>query len=642
MQLLMQGIQQSKQKIASNWNGVKSNVGGVLTATGGLINSYNQGENADVNTGIIGGAMSGGGAGFSRFGVLGGLFGGLLGGAMGGINSSIEVGRNLDAEKEAMLNKMYGSLVPGTSEISLYGKGGRVKSGDMLFVPIQASKMEYMYFPGDGTITKSFSKKEHSEMAKKEVTDVVPSDAFVFSDKVMLKKKDLETVVAYRVGDYDEGVSQFRFEPVTLKEYLGTDEISFADAAKKIGKTFNVVESDRYDRNLEATNDQNKKTRAILMDNLVYLHENRSPKTREKKELMEAMASFAYGGWVGDGIEDPMYPSTFRNDRRRPFSIDGYPEVAPIPTLGPSPSGMPTMPEIGMIAPPAPVPGTAAASPVAAPDLFAGAYDELTKREGDVNKSLQDSRDMYGGLFARANASNFAQLLANMGTAGLQDTKVTPTIKLPYYLQQKYRNYSPYEINTNVQSVAGAGVAAAKNLAENNVLPVMADYVLSKSMGEASRIGAGMVQQNRANEANMYGELGAINQFNDASRVASENQERLNKNAKTGMFNSSVGNFLSQDVGIAEKQAEISQGLSKDELAAKMTFANNRLSLDTKKMSFDYKRGAINDHLKTIESEFEMYQDQMSERTKQLYQMEIERLKKLEDIKKRLSGEKSK
>ena len=104
------------------------------------------------------------------------------------------------------------------------------------------------------------------------------------------------------------------------------------------------------------------------------------------------------------------------------------------------------------------------------------------------------------------------------------------------------------------------------------------------------------------------------------------------------MFNNSVGNFLSQDVGIAEKQADINQGLSKDELAAKMTFANNKLSLDAKKMSFDYKRGAIQDHLKTLETEFDAYQDQMSDRTRQLYEMEIERLKKLEEIKKRLSG----
>lgn len=666
MQLIIGAVKEGqakvKQKIADNWSTTKGAISSTVGTAGNMITQFNQGDDATVGQGALGGAMSMGAAGLQSGGVLGGLFGALAGAGIGAYNGAMEVGRNQDAERESYLNNIYGSMVG--NDIGIYAKGGRVKSGDMVFVPIQAKKGEYMYFPEKGELVESFADKDHSEMKKGEPTDVVPSDAFVFSDKVFLTKKDMETLIAYKIGDYEEGISRFKFEPVYLKDILGDEPMDFASAAKKLSKIYKVKENKYFDFITHNTNESNKKNRSQIVENLIYLYENRKSSEREKKDVLKAVGEFEWGGWVGDPII-----SSFRNDRKnQPNVFPAEPDPtdpisALISPIGSVPSlfrndtfgGGLSFNEFNMSSAAAggsaAVPGIegaaiAALAPGAEGAAAAGGVNGMF---GDASKmidakaimglsSLDDSKSGYNSLARKAKMANFGILMSNLATTGMQDTRVTPFIRKPYYLDETYQGYSPSQIASAVEAPLGYSLEVAKNLRENNMVPALAEYVLGRSIDQSQEIQAKLMETNRQLEMSKFGAMDGIRNANDQAMVDAENKTRANQNAKTAAIGKSFSTFLDKGVAIDAGMMDVRQGLNKDKMSMLNDYANDKLKLGASKLAYNTTTSNIADKKAALLSEFEMYKDQMTEQTRKMYEFELERLKKLEEIKKQLGS----
>lgn len=660
MQLIMGALKNGKQKIADNWSTTKGAISSTVGTAGNMITQFNQGDDATVGQGALGGAMSMGAAGLQSGGVFGGILGALAGAGIGAYNGATEVGRNQDAEREAYLNSIYGSMVG--NDIGIYAKGGRVKAGDMVFVPIQAKKGEYMYFPEKGELVESFADKDHSEMKKGEPTDVVPANAFVFSDKVFLSKKDMDTLIGYKIGDYEEGISRFKFEPVLLKDILGDEPMDFASAAKKLSKIYKVKENKYFDWVTHNTNESNKKNRSQIVENLIYLYENRKSSEREKKDLLTAVGQFEWGGWVGDPIV-----SSFRNDRKNQSDI--FPQIDPVnsvpavispigavpslfrnDTVGgglffnefnvSDPTASPNVDSVGTeIMPASVVPGAEqAASSGSASDLFGDASNLMDAKAGAALLSLQGSKSGYDSLAKKARMANFGILLSNLATTGMQDTRVTPFIRKPYYLDEVYQGYSPSQMASASEAPLGASVEVAKSMRENNMVPALADYVLARSIGQSNEIQAKLMETNRQLEMNKFGALDGIRNANEQAMVDAENKTRVNQNAKTAAIGKSFSTFLDKGVSIDAGMMDVQQGLSKDRMAVLNEYANDKIKLGAGRLYHNTTTSNIAAKKAALISEFEMYKDQMTDQTRKMYEFELERLNKLEEIKKQLGS----
>ena len=168
------------------------------------------------------------------------------------------------------------------------------KYEDLEFQPVQAEPKEKAILP-DYSIVDTKSKKLHKDMKKEEVTDIFPEDTYIISDKIMIKKKDVEQVsYGFLPAFYDEN----NYDDSPLKEMKFTDvmprdEMSAFDIVKEIQKMYPV--SDRYrDPIAKKTNDENKMHRSIYLETLKRFSERERLKKfpNSKREYNPQAAEF--------------------------------------------------------------------------------------------------------------------------------------------------------------------------------------------------------------------------------------------------------------------------------------------------------------------------------------------------------------
>jgi len=296
--LVSERARKERRKIFAPANNVlKNTVAPAVSTTAGLVGAYNdQLENPDVGTGIISGAVQQGALGYQAAGLKGLLAGGLLGGITSGISTLNRAEQNYQDQQDEYLNNLYGSVVGEDYDLQymLHGKkGGEVMppDGESEFVPIQAEARqvkvknrngkktlklvkEKLAFT-DGRLADVNADKPHSEMSKDVVTDVVAAGTYVFPVFTKLSKQDLNSLITYGQGNYEENGKNVAISEIRLKDILGEDfEGSFAEAADLIDKKYPLKDvTDRTNRVDVVTNNENNKHRMAYIAHLVRLNE---------------------------------------------------------------------------------------------------------------------------------------------------------------------------------------------------------------------------------------------------------------------------------------------------------------------------------------------------------------------------------
>lgn len=362
-QLLIMLAQEAKKKRKEVWQKtdsiLRNTVAPAVSTTAGMINMYNdQSEDPNVGTGMWSGALQQGALGYQSGGLRGLVGGGVLGGITSGLTTLNRAEQKSISDENADLNKMYGSMVGDDLDLQmlLHGKtGGEVTSSNpenqTEFVPIQAEARmvktkgrngkiinklvkEKLAF-ADGKISDVNAKKSHSEMPKDFVTDVVKAGTYVFPVFTKLNKKDLNSLVSYGQGNYEENGDNFEVSEIRLKDILGEDfQGSFAEAADIVDKKYPLSDvTDRSDRISVATNNDNARNRMLYINHLIRLNEAKmsgepvEDMTISPEKKVRAggyIRNMKTGGFVGDPPKKKPYSVSWNN------SSSGAAEVNPV------------------------------------------------------------------------------------------------------------------------------------------------------------------------------------------------------------------------------------------------------------------------------------------------------------------------
>lgn len=256
-----------------------TNVGGFLGDS--MLMAANNPDNiADPQTGAFGGAISGAAKGMSA-GPLGALGGALLGGLSGYITTGYTREAQENSERDSIEDMLMSDTV--SPDIMYAEEGGAmevISNSDL--APVQMEKGEMILF-GELDLVKSKSKATHDEMDDDDVTDIVPTDAYVFSssDKYLFnKEKDVseaDDVLGYMPVKYSDSdkTSMKETDKIKFTDILSKDEMTFADIAKDIKKKFST--SDRkYDIFTEVTNAANKRSRLPYLQKAIHFQEKKT------------------------------------------------------------------------------------------------------------------------------------------------------------------------------------------------------------------------------------------------------------------------------------------------------------------------------------------------------------------------------
>lgn len=237
----------------------KAILGDIATTAGGLLSAtaVQPGEEPNIRRGILGGALAGAAGG--PLGILAGGLGGFFTSAKAMENYQNTLG--LEAEQ----NRLDKTINP-----ALYEEGGMI-APPQEFEAAQLSFDELILLP-DGQIVKSTSNKEHKDMKKDEVTDMIPKGSYVFSNKLKFdtkKLKEEDIVLAKFPGVYSEE-GNTKYEEIKLTDTVGEGEMTFAEAAKRVLKKI-PTQDNKKDIYNKKTNDLNIETRIPHLMKLIEL-----------------------------------------------------------------------------------------------------------------------------------------------------------------------------------------------------------------------------------------------------------------------------------------------------------------------------------------------------------------------------------
>jgi len=172
-----------------------------------------------------------------------------------------------------------------------YPQGGVV--GGEMPQPVQTEVKEKI-ITQDGSIFDTKATKKHKDMKSSEITDVLPADSYVISNRIMLKKSKAEKIVlGLQPLLYKEGGDKSKYKEFRLSDIFTKDEMSLSELTDNLRKLYPTDLGDNQKGNIFAqrTSDANKASRALLLGELIKLNEDgKSGKTEINPMEM------AYGG----------------------------------------------------------------------------------------------------------------------------------------------------------------------------------------------------------------------------------------------------------------------------------------------------------------------------------------------------------
>jgi len=173
-----------------------------------------------------------------------------------------------------------------------YPQGGVV--GGEMPQPVQTEVKEKI-ITQDGSIFDTKATKKHKDMKSSEITDVLPADSYVISNRIMLKKSKAEKIVlGLQPLLYKEGGDKSKYKEFRLSDIFTKDEMSLSELTDNLRKLYPTDLGDNQKGNIFAqrTSDANKASRALLLGELIKLNEDGKSSNKNQGEVAE----MAYGG----------------------------------------------------------------------------------------------------------------------------------------------------------------------------------------------------------------------------------------------------------------------------------------------------------------------------------------------------------
>lgn len=215
-------------------------------------------------------------------------------------------GKPVDPRLNKFLNNIglyqYGGLV---SPVPLYQFGGSVNNDYTYpvhpiteeFTEIQTEKGEVVSLP-DYTIVNVKADKSHKEQDKDDVTDILPAEAYVFSDddKMKLSLDDKIGGVAIRDMRLGKSVFEYKENEITAgptdiyfsKLWGNEKELTPAQLVNKVKKKLEVRDQ-KNDFFVERANMENKEQRKEYLDIIKALSEYKKPRSKRVPKAQYGM-----------------------------------------------------------------------------------------------------------------------------------------------------------------------------------------------------------------------------------------------------------------------------------------------------------------------------------------------------------------
>lgn len=242
-----------------------------------------------------------------------------------------------------MRNSIQDPTRGGGLGLQLLGYGGKIKPKkypmgglpeENLPTPIQTEKGEKI-IDDKGNIFDVKSKKLHKDMKKDEVTDIVDPNTYIISNRIMLNKKEADKIIiGLNPLKYKEGENKGEYKELKLGDWFTKDKQSLAELTEMLKKKFptEMVGNKKGNIFAQATSDQNRASRSLILANLIQLNEDKKNKKSMRDdgpESEEELGLFPDGGW-GDKIRrerDRLYPNEAiqRQQRLEQGFVDGQP-----------------------------------------------------------------------------------------------------------------------------------------------------------------------------------------------------------------------------------------------------------------------------------------------------------------------------
>lgn len=545
----MQLAQQRQQATQTRFRNKVNEIPDIANGLGSVLEQVAIRDDGESNTGqaTLAGALQGGSAGVG-LGPLGIIGGALLGGVSGFSRANQS---NADFYDDKALNEAF-QLSAKTVSPSIFGKGGLIDGDE--FVAVQM-ELDENYVTPDLNIYESKAKDKHEDMDDDFVSDVVRDKSFAFSNRKTFKPKTYaDDILGYGFAHYSED-GNFALEQIKMKDVFGDSgkDTAFSDGARMIQRMFKVIREDDPDTDLltQITNEENKVARAPYINKLIQIHEDDYDSS--DSELIPQ--KFGKGGKM----------------KKKKYN-DG-----------------------GVMA------------------LYDDVFSELESLENDNAYDFATTNRDSRALFDRMNTrSGIASIIDGLAI-GLQSTRVDPRLTDTRFVDQIFEEVSP----AIADQVSNQGIARANsligNIARDNpklaerLAPRLFDSALTQS--NASRLQ--FLQDGLTQRRSKYSFLNRVGNANRNARITADEATRSLINKKRTDLADVATKFLSRRDAVDQRRFNFDRSNAAQFDRNRLRILQNRLNATGQKGSFELRRGAQEDRLRSIEESLseEQFQD---------------------------------
>lgn len=418
-----------------------------------------------------------------------------------------------------------------------FGPGGEVIDPESDYVVSQMDKGERFVTP-TLKIYKSKSKKMHEDMEDDEVTDIIKSGSFAFSERKFFTPDDYDDdVLGYGVAHYEED-EDFELEAVNLAQVFKdpNKEISFSDGVGEIEKYYKTKDDNNKNIDIfdKITNQENIQARAPYVLKLMEIHKG---DTSAKSPIIPQ--KFGYGGQV----------KKYKNGQ------DIYGD-----------------------------------------EVVQNMYDDELERLDSLDE-MNDQMFLLGGIQGAQSTignriNNTAGLLVDTIGTSLQNTRVDPDLMDTSLASGMFEEVS----NATADQLANTGFGRANSLISNvaarnpELARRLGPSLLGSAVENSNRVRGSIAMDNLAQRRGRYSFLNNASNFNRAQRNKAEAATNDLINRKVSGLATAANRFLTNDSAISANALDFMRGNMAQFNRNNIATGNMRRSLLGDRMNYEVQR----------------------------------------------------
>lgn len=499
-------------------------LGNVMQATSDI-----PGQRPNVGQSAIGGALSGLSSG-AAFGPIGAL----LGAGIGGVGGFISGSKNLEEHLLQLNQEQEANIASKTIQPTSYKPGGVVgQSG------IQTELGEIALIPELMELVATAAKKQHKDMDSKLVTDFFNKGTIIFSNKKMFDPTKIsDKVIGYGQGHYEENKT-YAPEQITIGDKFGDEEVTYAEAAKKLKNKIKVSDGKNKDIFDDITDSENKLTRMMYLNELIASQQGIDLLDSEPAEVPK----FEYGGPVGVGVSADYYSNVLR-------------KLEELKGLNKS---------------------------------------ELDKGKGDLNDL---SKKLRGSIMAQAGLSTLFTALQNPRTEPVvQDNTFIEEAYQQVPLSFIESQVAPFRggVNSMAQMLLSSGVNPSQ-------VPALLATTQSRALDAEGQLRSRFIQDRVNTDRGKYQALRENATTNKSNIVAAENATTEGYNQRFAQFGSIIAQMMGQGRELTAGKVQAGRNLDKSFLDNDISLFRTEADIAGNRMQFDDQMRRINDRLNELRS----------------------------------------